>query len=289
MDFRTDLAVEQREMTAKHSDNVAVRQYARQNANVTEIEILNDEGAQELGKPKGKYITMEIPAFSHDSELLDGRLTAMTESIRTLLPETDGPVLVAGLGNEDVTPDALGPRTAHGIFATRHIDRALASELGFGELRDVCAITFGVLGQTGMETAETIRGIVNTIHPAAVITVDALAARSLQRLGKTVQLTDIGITPGSGVGNSRARLDKETLGVPVIAIGVPTVVDAVTLVRDFTSEHKMAKEKEDEAKSMMVWPREIDVTIRRAARFLALSLNCALQPSISPDILLTIV
>ena len=165
MDFRTDLAVEQREMTAKHSDNVAVRQYARQNANVTEIEILNDEGAQELGKPKGKYITMEIPAFSHDSELLDGRLTAMTESIRTLLPDEDGPVLVAGLGNEDVTPDALGPRTAHGIFATRHIDRALASALGFGELRDVCAITFGVLGQTGMETAETIRGIVNTIHP----------------------------------------------------------------------------------------------------------------------------
>ena len=289
MDFRTDLAVEQREMTAKHSDNVAVRQYARQNANVTEIEILNDEGAQELGKPKGKYITMEIPAFSHDSELLDGRLTAMTESIRTLLPDEDGPVLVAGLGNEDVTPDALGPRTAHGIFATRHIDRALASELGFGELRDVCAITFGVLGQTGMETAETIRGIVNTIHPAAVITVDALAARSLQRLGKTVQLTDTGITPGSGVGNSRARLDKETLGEPVIAIGVPTVVDAVTLVRDFTSEHKMAKEKEDEAKAMMVCPREIDVTIRRAARFLALSLNCALQPSISPDILLTIV
>lgn len=140
-----------------------------------------------------------------------------------------------------------------------------------------------------METAETIRGIVNTIHPAAVITVDALAARSLQRLGKTVQLTDTGITPGSGVGNSRARLDKETLGVPVIAIGVPTVVDAVTLVRDFTSEHKMAKEKEDEAKAMMVCPREIDVTIRRAARFLALSLNCALQPSISPDILLTIV
>lgn len=289
MDFRTDLAVEQREMTAKHSDNVAVRQYARQNANVTEIEILNDEGAQELGKPKGKYITMEIPAFSHDSELLDGRLTAMTESIRTLLPDEDGPVLVAGLGNEDVTPDALGPRTAHGIFATRHIDRALASELGFGELRDVCAITFGVLGQTGMETAETIRGIANTIHPAAVITVDALAARSLQRLGKTVQLTDTGITPGSGVGNSRARLDKETLGVPVIAIGVPTVVDAVTLVRDFTSEHKMAKEKEGEAKAMMVCPREIDVTIRRAARFLALSLNCALQPSISPDILLTIV
>ena len=289
MDFRTDLAVEQREMTAKHSDNVAVRQYARQNANVTEIEILNDEGAQELGKPKGKYITMEIPAFSHDSELLDGRLTAMTESIRTLLPDEDGPVLVAGLGNEDVTPDALGPRTAHGIFATRHIDRALASELGFGGLRDVCAITFGVLGQTGMETAETIRGIVNTIHPAAVITVDALAAPSLQRLGKTVQLTDTGITPGSGVGNSRARLDKETLGVPVIAIGVPTVVDAVTLVRDFTSEHKMAKEKEDEAKAMMVCPREIDVTIRRAARFLALSLNCALQPSISPDIFLTIV
>ena len=212
----------------------------------------------------------------------------MTETLSSLLPK-DGAVLVAGLGNPDITPDALGPRTARGVFATRHIDKALAQSLGFSELREVCAVCFGVLGQTGMETAEALRGMVGTVHPCAVITVDALASRSLSRLGKTVQLTDTGITPGSGIGNSRARIDRETLGVPVIAVGVPTVVDAATLIHDFTDGQTPHEAYAKEAGTMMVTPREVDTLVRRASRFLSLAINCALQPALEPELLLNIV
>ncbi len=289
MDFRTDLAVERREICEnRNTENVTSETYSRGNVKITRIEIQNEAGAEELGKPKGKYITAEIPEFSHDSELLDERLEVLTELIRELLPTPCGNVLVAGLGNDNITPDALGPKTARGIFATRHIDKKLANELGFPDLREVSSVTFGVLGQTGLETAESIRGIVNTVYPSAVITVDALAARSLSRLGNTIQLTDTGITPGSGVGNHRARIDRETLGVPVIAIGVPTVVDAVTMIRDFTEDAECGSISAD-ARNMMVTPREIDTLIHRAARFLSLSLNCALQPQIEPEILLNIV
>lgn len=289
MDFRTDLAVERREICEnRNSENVTSETYSRGNIKITRIEIQNEAGAEELGKPKGKYITAEIPEFSHDSELLDERLDVMTELIRELLPTPCSNVLVAGLGNDNITPDALGPKTARGIFATRHIHKSLANELGFPDLREVSSVTFGVLGQTGLETAESIRGIVNTVYPSAVITVDALAARSLSRLGNTIQLTDTGITPGSGVGNHRARIDRQTLGVPVIAIGVPTVVDAVTMIRDFTENAECGSISEN-ARNMMVTPREIDTLIHRAARFLSLSLNCALQPQIEPDVLLNIV
>lgn len=289
MQIRTDLALEQRELMAgKATDNVQVRKRRHGAAEITEVEVCNAAGEKELGKPQGKYITVEIPEFAHDSELLDGRLTAMTETLCSLLPK-DGAVLVAGLGNPDITPDALGPRTARGVFATRHIDKTLAQSLGFSELREVCAVSFGVLGQTGMETAEALCGMVGTVHPCAVITVDALASRSLSRLGKTVQLTDTGITPGSGVGNSRARIDRETLGVPVIAVGVPTVVDAATLIHDFTDGHAPHEAYAKEAGTMMVTPREVDTLVRRASRFLSLSINCALQPSLEPELLLNIV
>lgn len=289
MQIRTDLALEQRElMTGKATDNVLVRKRRLGAAEITEVEVCNAAGEKELGKPQGKYITVEIPEFAHDSELLDGRLTAMTETLSSLLPK-DGAVLVAGLGNPDITPDALGPRTARGVFATRHIDKTFAQSLGFSELREVCAVCFGVLGQTGMETAEALRGMVDTVHPCAVITVDALASRSLSRLGKTVQLTDTGITPGSGIGNSRARIDRETLGVPVIAVGVPTVVDAATLIHDFTDGHTPHEAYAKEAGTMMVTPREVDTLVRRASRFLSLAINCALQPALEPELLLNIV
>lgn len=291
MDFRTDLAVERRALCGtSRSENVRMQTRTRGKVKITEIEVLNEMGAEELGKPKGKYITLEIPEFSHDSELLDGRLSALSDTLSDLLPDRDGTVLVAGLGNESITPDALGPRTARGIFATRHVNRQTATALGFPDLRPVSAITFGVLGQTGIETAETLKALTDAIAPSAVITVDALAARSLSRLGNTVQLTDTGITPGSGVGNSRARIDSDSLGVPVIAVGVPTVVDAVTLIRDFTGDaQNMHDEAKTQAREMMVTPREIDTLIHRASRFLSLALNCALQPSVSPDILLNIV
>lgn len=290
MDFRTDLALERQEIVNTNSDDgVKVKKYEEENASVTEIEIINSAGAEKIGKPIGKYITIELPEFSSDSEIMDGRLKAVSSCVKSLLPKGDGTVLIAGLGNSDITPDALGPFAAKNIFATRHIDNKLANELGFPNLRPVSAITFGVLGQTGVETAEVIKGVVNTISPCAVITVDALASRKLSRLGNTVQLTDTGITPGSGVGNHRAEINEKSLGVPVIAIGVPTVVDAATLVSDITENTKIKAEMKEQAENMMVTPREIDVMIERAARLVALSINCALQPDIDPEILLNIV
>lgn len=291
MEFRTDLAIERQAFCkAQPSENVRVQNTVRGAVTITTVEVRNEAGAKAIGKPVGKYITLEIPEFSHDAELLDGRLSALVDCLQALLPDRDGSVLVAGLGNESITPDALGPKCARGIFATRHIDDALAVQLGFPHLRDVSAVAFGVLGQTGFEAAEALQALVAAVHPAAVVTVDALAARSLSRLGATVQITDTGITPGSGVGNARKRLNRETLGVPVLAIGVPTVVDAVTLCRDLSENTaSLSDEKLRTAQEMMVTPRDIDTLIRRAARFLSLALNCALQPSISPDILLNLV
>lgn len=290
MDFRTDLALERQEIiNTGIDDGVKINKYEEENASVTEIEIINSVGAEKIGKPIGKYITIELPDFSSDSEIMDGRLKAVSDCIKSLLPKSDKAVLIAGLGNSDITPDALGPFAAKNIFATRHIDDKLAEELGFPTLRPVSAITFGVLGQTGVETAEVIKGVVNTISPCAVITVDALASRKLSRLGNTVQLTDTGITPGSGVGNHRAEINEKFLGIPVIAIGVPTVVDAATLVSDITEDTKIKAEMKEQAENMMVTPREIDVMIERAAKLVALSINCALQPDIEPEILLNIV
>lgn len=290
MEFRTDLAIERQEITNSSTfDGVTVKKHGEENAEITEIEIVNDSGAQKIGKPKGKYVTIEIPEFSTDSELLDGRLTAVKNAIIGLLPKGNGAVLVAGLGNSDITPDALGPETAKSIFSTRHIDNQLAKELGFQQLRPVSAITFGVLGQTGIESVEIIKGVVKTTQPCAVITVDALASRSLRRLGNTIQMTNTGITPGSGVGNHRAEINEQTLGVPVIAIGVPTVVDAATLVSDITGKSEIPESERQRAENMMVTPREIDVMVSRAAKLVSLSINCALQPDIDAETLLNIV
>ena len=289
MSFRTDLALERQEMlNGQEHSGVCVKKWRRENASVTQIEIVNEEGERSIGKPIGKYITVELPEFSHESELLDGRLSALTETIRELLPSDDCTVLVAGLGNESITPDALGPLCAKQIFATRHIEKSTARELGFDSLRPVAAVSTGVLGQTGIETAEYIKGIVELVRPDAVITVDALASRRLSRLGRTVQMSDTGITPGSGVGNARSRIDKSVLGVPVIAIGVPTVVDGETIVSDLTNDERVREKTGAEAKSMMVTPREIDTVINRAARLLSMSINCALQPTMEPQTFLSL-
>lgn len=264
---------------------IKVKRWEKEKAQVTEIEILNDLGAKSINKPIGKYITVEVPEFSHESELLDGRLTALTEAIKNLIPENAERILVVGLGNENITPDALGPLCARQIFSTRHIKGEIIKDLGIKYMKSVASVSTGVLGQTGIESAEYIKGIVNFINPDAVIVIDALASRRLARLGKTVQLTDTGITPGSGVGNYRKAIDKSTLGIPVISMGVPTVVDGNTMVNDLTgNEHSI----DDFAENMMVTPREIDTIITRAARLLSLSINCALQPDMKPDMFLAL-
>ncbi len=296
MNIRTDLAVEMREMKgAGELSGVKTTEEKGEKTKTTIIEVLSEEGEKVLGKPIGKYITVELAPFSDDAEVTDERMTAVKNAVAQLLPK-EGPILVAGIGNRDVTPDALGPRAATQIFATRHIGEQMQEQIGFdGRLRPVSSVAAGVLGQTGIETAELLSAMVYAVKPAAVITVDALASRRLSRLGCTIQLCDTGISPGSGVGNKRARIDKETLGVPVIAVGVPTVVDAFTLAKDVMGKGDDAEngsESEDTGaaapgcENMMVTPREIDVVIDRAARLIALSLNCALQPQLSTEDLL---
>lgn len=287
MNCRTDIALERQELLADvDQKGIKVKSWEKEKAKVTEIEILNDFGARSINKPVGKYITVEVPEFSHESELLDGRLTALTESIRNLIPAKAEKILVVGLGNENITPDALGPLCARQIFSTRHIKGEVIKDLGIKNMKSVASVSTGVLGQTGIESAEYIKGIANIIKPDAVIVVDALASRRLARLGKTVQLTDTGITPGSGVGNYRKSIDESTLGVPVISMGVPTVVDGNTIVNDLTgTENTNCKV---DANNMMVTPREIDTIITRAARLLSLSINCALQPEMKPDMFLAL-
>lgn len=286
MNCRTDIALERHELLKDNKcEGVIFNQEKTEKAVITTIEIIDENGEKALGKPKGKYITVDLPEFSHESELLDSRLTAISQTIKDLLPLNTQTVLVAGLGNESITPDALGPLCAKQIFATRHIEKEMQKTLELPSLRPVVAVSTGVLGQTGIETAEYIKGIAQLVKPDAVIVIDALASRKISNLGKTVQLSDTGITPGAGVGNFRKTIDKATLGVPVISMGVPTVVDGRTIVHDLT-ENKT--EVSNDADEMMVTPRDIDTVIERAAKLLALSINCALQPEIEPEMFLAL-
>lgn len=288
MNARTDLAIEKDSfISGDRPKGIRRKIFETEKTKVTKISVLDKEAADVIGKPVGEYITVELDEFSYDTELLDDRMKSISTQILSLLPKGDGTVLVAGIGNKDITPDALGPRCAEGIFSTRHITSELAEEIGLDFLNPVCSLATGVLGQTGIETGEIIKSVADAIKPKAVIVIDALAAAGLERLGRTVQITDTGITPGSGVGNKRAEISKNTLGVPVIAIGVPTVVDAVTLARAMTG-NKTATENA-EAQNMMVTPREIDVMIERAAKLISLCVNCALQPETDPELLLSVV
>lgn len=289
MIYRTDLALERHEMLNKEQvEGVHYETKQKDDATITLVEVLDEFGEKQVGKPKGKYYTVDVPEFSHETELLDGRLKVLTEVITDMLPKGENSVLVVGIGNDNITPDALGPLCVEQIFSTRHLRNEFSSELGLPEFNPVASISTGVLGQTGIETAEYIKGIVNLINPKTVIAIDALASRKLSRLGKTVQLSDTGISPGAGVGNNRARIDEDTLGVPVIAIGIPTVVDGKTLVYDLAKNDGNIDNISKEAESVMITPRDIDMIIERASRLLALSINCALQPHIKPEFLLSL-
>lgn len=286
MDYRTDLALELRESMNDLPQGVTCSVRETQSMRISRICVHSPQGAQALGKPVGNYITAEVPPFRRNAEITDALVEDIAAELRTLLPE-QGTILVAGLGNADITPDALGPKFSSLVFATRHIEGELARSTGLGALRPVVNLMPGVLGKTGMETQELLLGAVERVKPSAVITVDALAARRLSRLGCTVQMADTGVTPGSGVGNARKALNRDSLGVPVIAVGVPTVVDAATLVHDLTEEENepLLREGED----MMITPREIDLVVERAARLLALSVNKALQPHLSCEEILMLV
>ena len=238
MAFRTDLAVEaiENHKTAAALPHVRQSDRTLEGFAVHEVRILSEDAAREIGKPQGRYLTLELDALiRREEDAFPRACKALSTLLRELLPHpNDGPVLIAGLGNRMITPDAIGPQTADHVIATRHL--VAQSPAIFADWRPVSALAPGVLGQTGVETGEVICGVLDRVRPAAVIAVDALAAGRLSRLLRTVQLADTGITPGAGVGNARAALNKETLGVPVIAVGVPTVVDGATLAHEISSQ-----------------------------------------------------
>ncbi|MDR0532162.1 MAG: GPR endopeptidase [Oscillospiraceae bacterium] len=282
MPCRTDLALECRE-PQRQIPGIECREENHGDYSLTRLRVLDETGARALGKPPGTYVTIELPPIGDYPDLYGDGMECAARELRAMLP-AQGTVLVVGLGNDSMTPDALGPRCCEQVLATRHISGELAESAGLGALRPVTCLTPGVLGRTGMESGELILAAVRAISPAAVLTVDALAARKLARLGCTIQITDSGVVPGSGVGNARLEISRKTLGVPVAALGVPTVVDAATLVCDLTGEAAAWKEGE----AMMVTPREVDLLIERAAKLCAMAINRALQPHLSVEDLLSL-
>lgn len=265
MEKRTDLAVECYEESRKTKINGV--KVVRKNG-VTTVSVLDENGEKEIGKPVGTYITVDVPSFVNDTDIFDGRLRKISDILKNLLPADCDNILVAGLGNMDITADALGPKTNSYVLATRHISSDLRKEMGFKNLKSVSTVRTGVLGETGIESAEIIKGIVNVIHPSCVIAVDALASSSAERLGTTVQLSDSGIFPGSGVGNHRFEISEKTLGVPVVSIGIPTVVSTGVI-------------RGADDNSMFVTPREIDRVTEQGAKLIGMSINVCLQSDIS--------
>jgi spore protease len=243
---RTDLAVEERELLGEDIKGVRYSKEEIEGLPIERLHIGTQRAGQLLKKPVGTYITVELPPLTDSIRDTDSRVKALSEEIRRLLP-VNGLVLIAGLGNVEITPDALGPKAASKVLATRHIQGEIARSTGLDKLRPVAVVNTGVTGQTGIQTGELLQGVIKNIRPSAVIAVDALASRRLERLGCTVQISDTGIAPGAGVGNRRIRIDQDTMGVPVIAVGVPTVVDALTLAFDLLdiSDEKEGRELSD--------------------------------------------
>ena len=285
MAFRTDLAVEaiENHKTAAALPHVRQSDRTLEGFAVHEVRILSEDAAREIGKPQGRYLTLELDALiRREEDAFPRAFKALSTLLRELLPHpNDGPVLIAGLGNRMITPDAIGPQTADHVIATRHL--VAQSPAIFADWRPVSALAPGVLGQTGVETGEVICGVLDRVRPAAVIAVDALAAGRLSRLLRTVQLADTGITPGAGVGNARAALNEETLGVPVIAVGVPTVVDGATLAHEISSQlgQPACEALDDLSQPVMITTRDIDREVADISRMIGYAVNMALHPHLS--------
>ena len=285
MAFRTDLAVEaiENHKTAAALPHVRQSDRTLEGFAVHEVRILSEDAAREIGKPQGRYLTLELDALiRREEDAFPRACKALSTLLRELLPRpNDGPVLIAGLGNRMITPDAIGPQTADHVIATRHL--VAQSPAIFADWRPVSALAPGVLGQTGVETGEVICGVLDRVRPAAVIAVDALAAGRLSRLLRSGQLADTGITPGAGVGNARAALNEQTLGVPVIAVGVPTVVDGATLAHEISSQlgQPACEALDDLSQPVMITTRDIDREVADISRMIGYAVNMALHPHLS--------
>lgn len=271
MEYRTDLALES---LAGCQKSGGIREFKRGKLfRITELHITDEQSGIPYGKGRGRYITLEGDSLSRFSDRYEEMAMELAQELRPLLPK-EGGVLVAGLGNQNITPDALGPRTTAKVLATRHLQTELQEEEFLSSLRQVSVLAGGVLGQTGIETAELLLAAADKVQPAAVIAVDALACSSLERLGTTIQLSDTGIAPGSGVANHRRALNAQTFGIPVIGIGVPTVIGMQTIAEDLTG-HPPSRDMD-----MMVTPRDVDRLIGQASHLLACGINLALHPQL---------
>ena len=286
--IRTDLALEAREFIEEANGEmrgVIVDTYSEASDTilVTHVQITTKNGAKAMGKPIGTYITLEADNLTEPDDGYHREVSlSIARHLQRLLPdsEKEQSILVVGLGNRDVTADALGPCVVDNLNITRHMLRQFGhAAYDCKKVHEISGIVPGVMGKTGMETAEIIRGIVSTTNPDIIVVIDALAARSTRRLTRTIQITNTGIQPGSGVGNHRDSLTEESLGVPVIAIGIPTVVDAATIVKDAISH---LRQEDDEMQNilydmnnMYVTAKDIDSTIKRLGYTLSEALNIA--------------
>lgn len=296
--IRTDLALEATESVRKQASGqmrgITIDEYdSMEDVHISKVVILSKNAAKSMGKPIGTYITLEAPGLQESDEGYHREISQeLARLLKSVLPgiEEEKSILVVGLGNRDVTADSLGPCTVDNLYITRHIIKEYGKKAyGTHKIHQVSALVPGVMAKTGMETAEIIKGVIKETTPDIVVVIDALAARSTKRLNRTVQITDTGIHPGSGVGNHRNALTKESLGVPVIAIGIPMVVDAGTIVSD--ALEKLAEEydggrasldyfrnsTDTQLHNMYVTAKNIDETTKRLSFTLSEAINIALD------------
>ena len=316
---RTDLALEAREM---YFENALLETEAEgvkaeeesfgDDIKVTRVRILNEEGYKNLGKEKGYYITIEISQnIGREQSAYEKACQVCAKELsRIIKTEKGGTVLVVGLGNRNITADALGPKAAESVLVTRHLLEYMPEEID-NRLKSVCALSPGVLGITGVETSEIIKGLVERIKPSLVIAVDALCSRRMERVNSTIQITDTGITPGAGIGNRRMEINEKVLGVPVVAIGVPTVVEAATIAGDtidliledlktnakenkplykllstIAEEDKYGMIKQiltPQYGDFVVTPKEVDTVVDNVSSIIANGINIALHEGITLD------
>ena len=280
MNYRTDLAAEAHMLSGRNKEGVIYDHSTDGGLTISSLHITTDSAAKRIGKDKGKYITIENLPLSEDFRTVKKQIGIIAEQLYQMLPST-GTVLVTGIGNSDITSDSLGPKSAAVVIATRHIQGELAKAAGLDGLRCTAVLAPGVLGQTGIEVGEVIMSLAEKISPTAIIAIDALASRSLAHLGRTIQLSDTGIAPGSGIGNHRWRLSESTMGIPVVSIGMPTVVDCRVLAGDILGDEHRTEDIEGLDSELMVTPKEIDLLTERASKLIGMSINCALQRNYS--------
>ena len=289
MGKRTDLALEAKELWEESAEEttelpgVAAREHEEDGVRITSVEILDPRGEEALGKPVGTYLTLELQDAQHRAR--DGFQRAaevLGRQLRSLLDLKKGQsVLVAGLGNRAVTPDVIGPKAVDHLLVTRHLVAQLPEY--FADYRPVAAVSPGVLGTTGLESAEVVHGVVQRAHPDCLIVVDALASCNLSRICSTIQLADTGIVPGSGIHNAREAFNRQRFGIPVIAVGVPTVVDLDTLVAQYAGDAVSGDRLRQlcGGQQMVVTPRDIDARAAQIAKLVAYGINLALHEGLA--------